>query len=81
MRSFKQSAHQCRNLEYVLLNAETMGIECYRLNAQNKWELTADFAENSGDAEEIKIELTSVDFQCSLAEIYDEVNLTGTIAE
>jgi Uma2 family endonuclease len=67
--------------EYILVNAKTMGVECFRLNVQNRWELTADFAENSSDAEEIEIELTSIDFRCSLAEIYDEVNLTETTAE
>jgi hypothetical protein len=58
-----------------------MGVECFRLNTYNRWELMADFAENSSEAEEIKIESTSIDFRCSLAEIYDEVNLTGTTAE
>lgn len=67
--------------EYILVNTETMGVECFRLNVQNRWELTADFAENSSDAEGIEIELTSIDFRCSLAEIYDEVNLTETTAE
>jgi Uma2 family endonuclease len=78
---FKQYRRLETLKEYLLVSAETTGIECFRLNAQNKWELTADFAENSGDAEKITIELTSIDFQCSLAEIYDEVNLTGTTAE
>jgi hypothetical protein len=58
-----------------------MRIEYFRLNAQNRWELTADFAENSRNAGEIKIELISIDFRCSLAKIYDDVNLTGTAAE
>ncbi|MBW4658498.1 MAG: Uma2 family endonuclease [Drouetiella hepatica Uher 2000/2452] len=62
--------------EYVLVNAETMGVESFQLNSQNKWELTAYFADDIiQDAESVLVHFTSIDFQCSLAAIYDEVEL------
>jgi Uma2 family endonuclease len=62
--------------EYVLVNAETMGVECFRLNAQGKWELTAYFADEiSSDATAIAVQFTSINFQCFLADIYDEVEI------
>lgn len=68
--------------EYVLINAETMGVECFRLNAQNKWELTADFAdEATKKVEAIEIQFTSIDFGCFLAAIYEEVDLNKTKSE
>lgn len=75
---FKQYRRLDTLKEYVLINAETIGVECFRLNAQNKWELTADFAdESSKEAEDIEIQFTSIDFGCSLAAIYEEIALTG----
>jgi Uma2 family endonuclease len=73
---FKQYRRLKTLKEYVLVNAETMGVECFRLNDQNKWELTAYFADElSGDVEATIVQLTSIDFQCSLVDIYDEVEM------
>jgi Uma2 family endonuclease len=75
---FKQYRRLETLKEYVLVNAKTMGVECFRLNAQNKWELTADFAdEATKKAEAIEIQFTSIDFCCSLAAIYEEIALMG----
>jgi Uma2 family endonuclease len=74
---FKQYRRLETLKEYVLINAKTMGVECFRLNAQSKWELTADFADDSSkEAEAIEIQFTSIDFRCSLAVIYEEIELT-----
>lgn len=63
--------------EYVLINAETIGIEIFRLNQQEKWELASDIALASRDElESFEVHFASVDFRCSLTDIYDEVNLT-----
>lgn len=79
---FKQYRRLNSLKEYVLVNSETMGVECFRLNAQQKWELTADLAcEGSDNAETIEVEFRSIDFRCTLAAIYDEVTLTQTIAK
>ncbi len=79
---FKQYRRLETLKEYVLINAETMGVECFRLNTQNKWELTADFAdESSQEAEAIEVQFTSIDFGCSLAAIYEEIELTGQFVE
>jgi Uma2 family endonuclease len=74
---FKQYRRLKTLKEYVLVNAETMGVECFQLNAQNKWELTTYFADEVSNETEVTIvQLTSIDFQCSLADIYDEVEMT-----
>lgn len=73
---FKQYRRLETLKEYVLVNAETMGVESFQLNSQNKWELTAYFADDvTQDAEAVLVHFTSIDFQCSLAAIYDEVEL------
>lgn len=63
--------------EYVLLNAATMSVECYRLNERNKWELTVYSLEDSAvAADALEIELTSVNFRCLLTLIYEDVELS-----
>lgn len=61
--------------EYVLVNAETKGVECYRLNDRNKWELTAYIPEEQTETAEdsIEVQFTSIDFQCPLSLVYEEV--------
>lgn len=60
--------------EYILINAETWGVEVFRLNQQQHWELVQDItAESQDELSQLQLHLTSVDFHCSLAEIYDEV--------
>jgi Uma2 family endonuclease len=69
--------------EYVLVNAETKGIECYRLNDRHKWELTAYTPDELiGMSEEsIDIQFTSIEFQCPLALVYEEVEFEMTEAD
>jgi len=61
--------------EYVLVNAETMGIDCYRLNERNKWELTTYLSddEDSPTPDLVEIQFTSINFQCPLSLIYEDV--------
>jgi len=61
--------------EYVLVDAETMGVEIYRLNAAQKWELTPYFPETNGAGESLIVDFTSVDFQCAIAAIYEDIGL------
>jgi Uma2 family endonuclease len=58
--------------EYVLIDAEKVGIDCYRKTSAGKWELTT-YPDDMGDAENPTLELVSLDFQCSLALVYEEV--------
>jgi Uma2 family endonuclease len=58
--------------EYVLIDAEKIGIDCYRKTSTGKWELTA-YPEDTADAENPILELVSLDFQCPLALVYEEV--------
>jgi Uma2 family endonuclease len=64
--------------EYVLVNAETKGVECYRLNERNKWELTTYIPDEQNDVSEeaIEIQFTSINFQCPLTLVYEDVELS-----
>ena len=61
--------------EYVLINSETMGVDCYRLNERNKWELTTYASDdvNSPPPDLVEIQFASIDFQCPLSLIYEDV--------
>ncbi|PSB24820.1 Uma2 family endonuclease [Stenomitos frigidus] len=52
--------------EYVLIDADQVSVECFRLNEAGKWELTPYL---DGD----DVELTSIDFQCPIALLYEDV--------
>ncbi|MBW4489934.1 MAG: Uma2 family endonuclease [Trichocoleus desertorum ATA4-8-CV12] len=55
--------------EYVLINAETVEVECFRLNAAGKWELNP-----YSEGEEVYLE--RLDFHCLIALIYEDVVFT-----
>lgn len=60
--------------EYVLISTETPLVELYRLNEQNKWELTTyALEENDTSLDNIEIHLTSVDLRFSLSLLYEDV--------
>lgn len=61
--------------EYVLIDAEKVGVDCYRKTSTGKWELTA-YPDDAADIENPILELTSLDFQCPLELVYEEVELT-----
>jgi Uma2 family endonuclease len=58
--------------EYVLIEADRMNVECYRINEKGKWELTAYSLEET-HTDEIEVELTSVDFRCPISLLYEDV--------
>jgi len=58
--------------EYVLIDAEKVGVDCYRKTSAGKWELTA-YPENAADVENPILELVSLGFCCPLALVYEEV--------
>lgn len=61
-------------IEYVLIEAETMNVDCYRLNEKGKWELTAySLEEQTGNQTDPEVYFASVDFQCLLSAIYEDV--------
>lgn len=60
--------------EYCLVTPDTMRIECYRLNAQQKWELTTYSPdEESESAEELVLPLVSVELECPFSLVYEDV--------
>ncbi|MDF5732956.1 MAG: Uma2 family endonuclease [Rhizonema sp. PD38] len=60
--------------EYVLIDADKMNVECYRLNENEKWELTSySLEETTEDRTEIEVLLTSVDFRCPIFLLYEDV--------
>lgn len=52
--------------EYVLINQERMSVECFRRNSEGLWVL---HPYSKGE----EIHLTSVDFQCSIEDLYEDV--------
>ena len=58
--------------EYVLIDTEKVGVDCYRKTSAGKWELTA-YPDDAADVENPILELVSLDFQCPLALVYEEV--------
>lgn len=70
--------------EYVLIDAESVAVDCYRKSSTGKWELTA-YPEDAADATNPVLELVSIAFQCPLSLVYEEVEfplgLPGTRPE
>jgi Uma2 family endonuclease len=52
--------------EYVLVGSESIGVEAFRLNDRGKWELTP---YGEGDL----VQFASIDFECAIAAIYEDV--------
>ncbi|GAB1544069.1 Uma2 family endonuclease [Scytonema sp. NUACC21] len=60
--------------EYVLIDADKMNVECYRLNEKGKWELTFySPEETTANGTELEVHLTSVDFRCPISLLYEDV--------
>ncbi len=60
--------------EYVMIEAETMNVDCYRLNEKGKWELTAySLEETAANETDLEVHLTSVDFHCPISLLYEDV--------
>ena len=57
--------------EYVLIRQEQRSVECYRLNAQGRWELFHYLDEAASRA----IELTSVGLSCTFELLYEDIEL------
>jgi Uma2 family endonuclease len=63
--------------EYILVDAETLSVECYRRNQQGKWELTAYPPDTDLPTEqETEVEFSSLNFRCPLALIYEDIELS-----
>ncbi|TAG97483.1 MAG: Uma2 family endonuclease [Oscillatoriales cyanobacterium] len=52
--------------EYVLINQEKVGVECFRRNSEGLWVL---YPYTQGQ----EVELKSVNFKCAIASIYEDV--------
>ncbi|HBE16740.1 MAG TPA: hypothetical protein DEG17_04480 [Cyanobacteria bacterium UBA11149] len=52
--------------EYVLISQERISVECFRRNAEGRWEL---YVYSNGD----EIHLASIDFRCPIAALYEDV--------
>ena len=52
--------------EYVLINQEKVGVECFRRNPEGLWVL---YPYSQGE----EVELASVNFKCAIASIYEDV--------
>ena len=56
--------------EYVLISSEQVNVEAFRLNERHKWELTS-----YGECD--LVQFASVDFECAIASIYEDVEFSG----
>lgn len=52
--------------EYVLIDSERIGVDCFRRNTEGLWVL---YPYGQGD----EIEFASVDFRCSIADLYEDI--------
>jgi len=60
--------------EYVLIDTETMNVDCYRLNQNDKWELTTYSLEDVPLQEtDLEVHLTSVALRCPISLLYEDV--------
>jgi Uma2 family endonuclease len=59
--------------EYVLIDPEQIGVDCFRRNTEGLWVL---YPYGQGD----EIELASVDFRCAIADLYEDVTDIGQVA-
>ncbi|RUS93607.1 hypothetical protein DSM106972_095970 [Dulcicalothrix desertica PCC 7102] len=67
--------------EYVLIDAEKICLECYRINERGKWELTSYLIDETDETikvtntevDEIEVCLTSVDFNFPISLLYEDV--------
>ncbi|TAE57044.1 MAG: Uma2 family endonuclease [Nostocales cyanobacterium] len=69
-KKFQQYRNISSLQEYVLIDSQKIGLECFRLNDRGFWELHP-FVE--GD----EVVLTSVDFRFPLSLVYEDVVLIG----
>ena len=65
-RKFQQYRRISTLREYVLISAEEIMVECFRVNKRGLWELST-YAEGE------EIYLSSVDFRCGIALLYEDV--------
>ena len=56
--------------EYVLIDAEKVSVECFRLNERGIWELHPYEAGN-------EVHLTSVDFRFPMSLVYEDVEFSS----
>ena len=60
--------------EYVLISANSMSVECYRLNDRQKWELTHYFIDEiTPEGTDPEVHLTGVDFRTPISVLYEDV--------
>ncbi|MDJ0556267.1 MAG: Uma2 family endonuclease [Microcoleaceae cyanobacterium MO_207.B10] len=60
--------------EYILIESETMNVDCYRLNEKGKWELTTySLEEPTINQTDLQVHFTTVDFHFPISSIYEDV--------
>ena len=69
---FRQYRQMPSLKEYILIDPRKISVECYQLNENNKWELTAYSPEELADS--TVVEFPSVEFECSIASIYEDID-------
>ncbi|MBW4420163.1 MAG: Uma2 family endonuclease [Myxacorys californica WJT36-NPBG1] len=69
--------------EYVVVECDRKGVDCYRRSDRGTWELSPytpdDLSETSAD--DLEIHLTSIDFRCPLSLVYEDVEVNLAVPE
>jgi Uma2 family endonuclease len=60
--------------EYVLVSQTRMNVECFRRNPEGQWVL---YPYGQGD----KIHLASVDFECAIADVYEDITFDEKVLQ
>lgn len=78
-KKFQQYRRLSSLKEYILVNSDSMGVDCYCLNSQGKWELTPFFPDPATPNPTVKF--STVEFACTIDLIYEEVEFFATDLE
>jgi Uma2 family endonuclease len=60
--------------EYILIDPEQISVECYRLNANNRWELFH-YTSDANPSENSQVNLTSIDLTFPIELLYEDIDL------
>ena len=63
--------------EYVLIDPESLSVECYRLNENNRWELFYYTCELES-SEDCRVELTSINLEFPIHLLYEDLEFGET---
>jgi Uma2 family endonuclease len=61
--------------EYVIISADKINVECYRLKEKGQWELNPYSLEKTSSKKDLEIHLSSINFSLPISLIYEDIEL------